>query len=180
MTQLHSGIWRDFQSGTWFKGFRPFTAELQILLFHIRVRRLTDVAISYRTAAVQLVDIVTQRVIPAHTVVKGHLMLQAKELAVAAGDAVITRFLRTVAVQKGDTVLQAHGLVFAQVEGFTQRQHVVLGIVTQLSTRIAFRHHVKCQTVAHLRCCLGQHTEAVAQYAGFTEHSGGLAPADLF
>ncbi len=89
-------------------------------------------------------------------------MFQAKELAVAAGYSVVACFLRTVTIQTRDTVFQAHGLAFAQVNCFTQRQHVVLGIVTQFGTRITFRHHVERQTVAHLRRCIRQHAEAVA------------------
>ena len=89
-------------------------------------------------------------------------MFQAKELAITACNAIITRFLRTVAIEARDTVLQTHRLAFAQVDGFTQCQHVVLGIVPQLRARIAFRNNVERQTVTHFRCGIRQHAKAVA------------------
>ena len=89
-------------------------------------------------------------------------MFQAKELAVTACNTIIASFLRTVAIETSDTVLQTHGLTFTQVNGFTQCQHVVLGIVPQLRARIAFRHHVERQTVTHFRCGIRQHAKAVA------------------
>ena len=57
-------------------------------------------------------------------------MFQAKELAITTCDAIITRFLRTITIETSDTVLQTHRLAFAQVDGFTQCQHVVFGIIT--------------------------------------------------
>ena len=130
VTQFYTRIWRNLQSFARFESLRSFATELQVLLLHVGISRFVRVAKCNRAAAVKVVNVITQCVIPVHAVVEGHLMFQAKELAVATGDAIITRFLRTVAIQTRDTVLQTHGLAFAQVDGFTQCQHVVFGIIT--------------------------------------------------
>ena len=123
--------------------------------------------------------VITQAVVPGQTLIKGHAVFQAEELAVAAGHAVVARFLRTVAVQTRNTVFQRQVLAGGQIQRLAQRQHVVLGVVTQFGTRIAFRHHVERQTVFHLRRGVRQHRKAIAEYAGFAEDGVRLAAADL-
>ena len=88
VTQFNPGIWSDVQPFTQLKGFCSFTTELQVLLFHISIGCFIDV-VRYRAAAVELVYIITQGVIPVHTVVKGHLVFQTEELAVTACHSVI-------------------------------------------------------------------------------------------
>ena len=89
VTQFNPGIWSDVQPFTQLKGFCPFTTEFQILLFHISISGFVDVAVSYRATAIEIMHIITQGVIPAHTVVKGHLVFQTEELAVTACHSVI-------------------------------------------------------------------------------------------
>ena len=130
VTQFYTRIWRNLQSFARFESLRPFAAELQVLLFHVGISRFVRVAKCNRAAAVKVVNVVTQGVIPVHAVIERHLMFQAKELAITACNAIITRFLRTITIETSDTVLQTHRLAFAQVDSFTQCQHVVFGIIT--------------------------------------------------
>ncbi|CGW38048.1 Uncharacterised protein [Salmonella enterica subsp. enterica serovar Typhi] len=112
MTEFHPGIRRHFQrivhQG---EGFRPLATELHVLLTRIGIGNFVNIAIGDRTAAVEVVYVITQAVIPRQTFIKRHAVLQTKELAVAAGQAVVARFLRTIAVQTGDTVFQRQVLV---------------------------------------------------------------------
>ena len=89
MTQFHTRIRCHIQTFTQFKGFCPFTTEFQILLFHISISGFIDVAVSYRATAIEIMHIITQGVIPAHTVVKRHLVFQTEELAVTASHTII-------------------------------------------------------------------------------------------
>ncbi|GAR58584.1 hypothetical protein NGUA15_00324 [Salmonella enterica] len=181
MAEFHPGIRRDFQRITHqSEGFCPFAAELKVLLTYVGIRHLVGVAIRDRATAVQVMHVITQAVIPRQTFIKRHAVLQAEELTVAAGQAVIARGFRTVAIQTRNTVLQRQILACGQIQLLAQRQHVVLSVVAQFSARVAFRHYVKRQAVFNLRGRVGQHVEAVTEDARFAEHGGGLSAADLF
>ena len=91
--------------------------------------------------------IITQGVIPAHTVVKRHLVFQTEELAVnRLSHHYRLRYLNHY-LQTSNPVFQTQVLMFSQRQRFTQRHHVVPCVVTQFSTRVAFRYHVEGQTV---------------------------------
>ena len=129
---------------------------------YVGVRYFVGIAIRDRAAAVEVVEVITQAVIPGQTFIKRHAVLQTKELAVAAGQAVVARGLRTVTVQTRYTVLQRQILAGGQIQRLAQCEHVVLGIVAQLGAWISFCHHVERQTIFNLRRGIGQHRKAVA------------------
>ena len=62
--------------------------------------------------------------------IHGDSLTVLRQMEPESVDAIITRFLRTITIETSDTVLQTHRLAFAQVDSFTQCQHVVFGIIT--------------------------------------------------
>ncbi|GAR37218.1 hypothetical protein NGUA10_01240 [Salmonella enterica] len=117
MTEFHSGIRRDFQRITHHgESFRPFTAKLKVLLTHVGIGNFVDIAIGDRTAAVEVMHVIAQAVVPRQTFIKRHAVLQTKELTVAAGQAVIACGFRTVAIQTRNTVLQRQILAGGEIQ----------------------------------------------------------------